>query len=280
MKAEELDAHMRRVGTWVDWDRTVDQFLAGDPKTEVKGIAVSWMPTLANLGKALTDGCNMFMTHEPLYSVRVDETGKVIQGSLLTDAHLRILATMALDQRDAWVVKQRWLDETSMVVYRCHDFWDDFPEIGIHGAWAKWLGFLGKPVAARKFYEVHEVGDTSVGDLAKRILERVKPLGQEAVLVVGDLGKKASRLALGTGAITQYRVMHSTGADVLLVTDDGTRLWESGQWSLDTEIPLIIVNHSTSEEPGMRTLALYLQQVFPDVHVKEIPVGCIYTTVK
>jgi hypothetical protein len=84
---------------------------------------------------------------------------------------------------------------------------------------------------------------------------------------------------LGTGAITGYREMFNLGADVLLLTDDGTRLWESGQWSQDTGIPLLLVNHSTAEEPGMRTLAQYIQQRFPEVPVEQIPVGCLYTTV-
>jgi len=109
-------------------------------------------------------------------------------------------------------------------------------------------------------------------------LEKVKPLGQDAVHIVGDLEKKVSRIALGTGAITSYRQMYDMDADVLLLTDDGTRLWESGQWALDMGIPLIIVNHSTSEEPGMMTLTKHIQQAFPKITVKHIPVGCIYHT--
>lgn len=46
MQAIELVAHMRQMGTWVDWDQTVDTFKAGDPQTEVRGIAVSWMSSL------------------------------------------------------------------------------------------------------------------------------------------------------------------------------------------------------------------------------------------
>ncbi|TLM99476.1 hypothetical protein FDZ71_15790, partial [bacterium] len=163
------------------------------------------------------------------------------------------------------------------VVYRCHDFWDDFPKIGIHGAWADWLGLSDKPVATRRYYEVHETGDTTLGALAERILQRVKPLGQDVVHVVGDRKRIVSRIAIGTGAITDYREMYGMGAYVLLLTDDGIRLWEAGQWSLDSGIPIIVVNHSTAEEPGMRTLAMFIRKGFPEVPVIEIPVGCIYT---
>jgi len=280
MKAKELHEHFKRVGTWVDWEHTVDRFLAGDPNIEVEGIAVSWMPTFPNLEKALNAGCNLFVTHEPLYAIAVNGQGRVIGGTPFIDPHLQGIKKQVIDKNDVWVKKQKWLEETGMTVYRCHDFWDDFPEIGIHGAWADWLGLSGEPVEARKFYEVHEFEEMTVGDLAKRILKRVKPLGQEAVHVVGDLRKRVSRIAIGTGAITNYREMYKMRADVLLLTDDGTRLWESGQWAIDSGIPLIIVNHSTSEEPGMIALSRYIQKIFPDVLVMHVPTGCIYRTIK
>jgi len=222
----------------VNWERTVDQFLAGDPNSEVKGIAVSWMPTFPNLKRALEAGCNLFVTHEPLYAVSIDDQGKVIGGTPFIDPHLSRIREKILDKDDVWVEKQRWLEETGMTVYRCHDFWDDFPEIGIHGAWADRLGLSGEPSEARRFYEVHEFDEMTVEELAREILKRVSPLGQEAVHVIGDLKKKVSRIAIGTGAITDYREMHSMHADVLLLTDDGTRLWESGQWAIDSDTPL------------------------------------------
>jgi hypothetical protein len=73
--------------------------------------------------------------------------------------------------------------------------------------------------------------------------------------------------------------MREMGADVLLLTDDGTRLWESGQWSLDSGIPLLLVNHSTAEEPGMKTLADYIAKQFSGVPVCHIPVGCMYRAI-
>jgi len=264
----------------VDWEHTVDRFLAGDPDSEVKGIAVSWMPTFPNLERALKNGCSLFVTHEPLYAVDVDDQGKVTGGTPFIDPHLERLREESFDKNDVWVKKHRWLKETGMTVYRCHDFWDDFPEVGIHGAWADWLGLSGEPVEAKRFYEVHEFDETTLGDLARRILERVRPLGQEVVHVIGDLEKRVSSIAIGTGAITDYREMHNMHADVLLLTDDGTRLWESGQWAVDSDTPLIIVNHSTSEEPGMITLSRYIQKVFPDVPVTYIPSGCIYKTIR
>ena len=280
MKAIDIHEHMRKVGVWVDWENTVDRFLAGNPSSEVNGIAVSWMPTLPNLERALSAGCNLFVTHEPLYAVKIDDEGNVVGGTPFIDPHLQGLKEKRFGKDDAWVKKQRWLEETGMTVYRCHDFWDDFPEEGIHGAWANWLGFNGKPIKTKRFYEVHKFDEMTFGDLAERILERVRLLGQEAIHVIGDLKKRVSSIAIGTGAITDYREMHEMGADVLLLTDDGTRLWESGQWAVESDTPLIIVNHSTSEEPGIITLARYIERIFRGVPVMHIPTGCIYKTIK
>lgn len=279
MKAKELNELMRKVGTWVNWQDTVDQFLTGDYDLKVEGIAVSWMPTFINLKAALNANCNLFVSHEPLYATKVDSKGKVIGGTPYIDPHLRRLQEVILNKNDVWVQKQRWLDKTGMVVYRCHDFWDEFPQMGVHGAWADWLGFKSKPVAMRRYYQVHDIGKITLIELAQKILDKVKPLGQESVHVIGSLKKHVSRIGIGTGAITDYRAMHILGADVLLLTDDGTCLWESGQWSLDTGIPIIILNHATSEEPGMLTLTHYIQKQFPNVPVKHVPTGCIYKTV-
>jgi putative NIF3 family GTP cyclohydrolase 1 type 2 len=260
MKASELHAHMQKVGTWVDWSRANDKFLAGDPEAEVRGVAVGWMPTIGALSEARRLGANVFVTHEPLY-VSDPDPAKPIRPD------------------HPWVRKKAWLAQTQMIVYRCHDVWDDFPEIGIHGAWARWLGFADKPLTEQKWYEVHRTDETTLEDLARRILKKVKPIGQEVVHMVGWPEAKVSRIALGTGAITNYAVMREMGADVLLLTDDGTRLWESAQWSFETGIPLLLVNHATAEEPGMITLADYIAKQFPGVPVHHIPVGCLYRTV-
>ena len=67
-----------------------------------------------------------------------------------------------LEEDDAWVKKTEWLKSHNLVVMRCHDVWDNFPRSGIHGAWAKWLGFEDPPVSSQKFYEVHKVDNLTL----------------------------------------------------------------------------------------------------------------------
>lgn len=277
MKVKEILGHFKTIGTWVNWDKTVDQILFGDPKMQVNGIAVSWMPTFSNLSKAVDEGCNIFITHEALFAAKIDDTGNIIDCPIVKDLHARWIAgKRKLEKDDIWIKKMEWLEEKNLTVIRCHDFWDSYPDIGVHGAWAKWLGYTKPPIKVDNYYELHEIQETTLEELCKEILEKIRPLGQDSIQVIGDLDKKISRITLGTGAASNYRDMHAFGGEAIILTDDGTLLWESGQWAKDTGIPLIIVNHSLSEEPGMRSLAKYLKEIFPDIPVLQIPVGCIF----
>jgi len=258
MKASAVRKHMIEIGNWVDWDKTCDQFLHGDPEIEVKGIAVCWCCSLPRLQEAEKRGCNLFVAHEPLYSY---------PGPQEENAH------------PAEEARSRFLRESAMTILRCHDTWDVMPEIGIVDSWSRSLGYIGEPAATLKYYNGHDLPPGATAEsVARSTLKRVKDLGQECVLLVGEPERRVSRIAVGTGAITNFRLMATLGADILILTDDGTHLVESGQWSHDTGIPLIVVNHATAEEPGMVNMADYFADQF-DVKVEHIPQGCLYETI-
>ena len=67
MKAQDVMDHFRKLGTWVNWDRTCDQFLHGDPNAEVNGIATTWIPTNDVIRRAADNGLNLIVTHEQCY---------------------------------------------------------------------------------------------------------------------------------------------------------------------------------------------------------------------
>jgi putative NIF3 family GTP cyclohydrolase 1 type 2 len=256
MKAVELHEHMRAIGTWVDWDHTCDGFKFGTPDTEVRGIAVGWQSTLPALKQAHALGCNLFVTHEPTFYTHMDDSTDVFQYE-----HAR--------------QKRNFLEETGMVIYRCHDVWDVMPEIGILDSWSRGLGFAGEPIATKKYYSVYPFEGT-VEDLARQVRDKVSSIGQTAVQVIGELNQLVHRVGVGTGAITEISVMADMGADAVIATDDGISLWAYGCWALDKGLPLIIVNHTTAEEWGVENLAKYIRSQFPSVPVEYIRIGCMY----
>lgn len=83
-----------------------------------------------------------------------------------------------LYEDDVWIKKREWLEQHRIVVMRCHDVWDEFREIGIHGAWAKRLGFTGRPLQTVTYYEVHDVSNRTLGEVATQLSQHCEFLGQ------------------------------------------------------------------------------------------------------
>ena len=244
MKVKDVLYHFQSVGTWVDWRKTCDEVLHGDPEAEVAGIATAWTATNAAIGHAADYRANLFITHEPAFCDH-------FQGTPSGD---RVAAE-----------KRALLDRFGIVLLRCHDTWDRMPDVGIPDAWAEWLGLCSEPRPVESFYRICLTDGRTVGEVARHVFERVRPLGEQSVRVLGDLDAPTTRMAVGTGAITHLPSMLALGADVLLATDDGMNMWDGGLWALDLGIPVLIVNHATAEKPGMMAMARYLQERYPDI---------------
>jgi hypothetical protein len=129
------------------------------------------------------------------------------------------------------------------------------------------------------FYKICLLNNITVEETARLILDKVRNLGQDTVLIFGDRTRKVQRMAVGTGAITYLPRMYELNPDVLLATDDGMNFWTGGLWAADLDIPLLIVNHATAEKPGMQALARYLRKIFPDVPAEYVDVKYPYTSV-
>jgi putative NIF3 family GTP cyclohydrolase 1 type 2 len=261
VKARDVETHLRSLdGGWVDWEDTTDGFVAGEPDTEVSGIAVVWMGTSAALTESLQVGCNLCIVHEPLYN-----GGQREEETMLRFAGVR--------------EKRAWIEESGLVVLRCHDLWDQMPRIGVPDSWARTLG-LEHPVMAEGFVRVFEIPGETAGSVARHVAEAVRALGQEAVELVGDPEAPVRRPALGTGAITPFiQFVERYGADLAICTDDGFTYWREGGVAVDLGIPVVVVNHAVSELPGMESLASYLQERFPTTRVRYIHQRCMYALV-
>jgi hypothetical protein len=109
MKAIEILNHFKINGSWVNWEKSVDQILFGDQHMEVKGITVSWMPTLSNLKEALKNEFNIFIAHEPLFAAKIDEKGNIIDSPIIKDPHARwVIGKRTITPNDIWLKKMEW----------------------------------------------------------------------------------------------------------------------------------------------------------------------------
>lgn len=261
MKAIELQAHLRSLDRgWVDPEKTVDTFKAGDPETEVRGIAVGWMSYRWALEKAIELGCNIFITHEPTYFNHHDND----------TVFFRCSGTAS---------KRRFVEESGLVILRCHDLWDQLPGLGIPDSWADLLGFA-QPITGEGYFRVYDVAGQTAQKIAQQVAQRTKVFGQAAVQLIGPANKPVNRLALGTGAITPFiKFIDQYQADLAICSDDGLVYWRDAAIAIDLGIPLIVVNHAVTEEAGIINLASYLQTQFTQIPVHHIPQRCLYTLI-
>jgi len=260
--------HFHSVAPWLDPETTVDRIIIGDPEVEVSRVLVTWMSTFAACRAAVDRGCQLIVTHEPTFWSHRDE---LKHSGAVTDPAWR----------GVFAGKRKYIEEHGLTILRCHDVWDFMPEIGIPFAWARFLGLGEAPAAMNENRALHryDIAPVTVDDFARRVAAKTAELGEPAVQVVGDGARLVSRIGIGTGCYCNPIEFQQLGCDLSIVCDDGNWYWENLQCAADNDHPLLRVNHGTSEEPGMRSLAEYLTRTFPDLSVEFHPHGSCFRLV-
>lgn len=246
MKISDVIEVLESQGEWVDRGRTKDQVLFGDTSAELGAVGVCWTATLDILERAAADGVNLVVSHENPFYLESTSTPLLV--------------------REARQRKRELCERHGIAVYRCHDLWDLYPELGVLDAWATALG-MGEVAERAGFIRLLRNVGLTAREVAQRVARTASDCGEGGATLVGDPMARVSTLAVGTGAITDAVRMRELGADACVVTDDGVRNWVEVQWTSDEGIPLIVVNHRTSEMAGMRGLRDYLASQLPDVRV-------------
>lgn len=260
MQCQAIHEHFVRVGPFIDWSRPTDSFKFGDPVCEVRTVATVWNPTFDALRLAHARGAQLVVAHESIF----------VKGGPGSEADAALPS-----ERE----KLDWLRASGLVVYRCHDLWDRFPEIGIRASWQKGLELGGRVIADEFPLLVTEIEPRPLRALAQHVLARIRPLGQSAVAVTGELDAPVTRVATGTGVSPNPMAMWDLGADVGVMTDDYFLYVREGAHAAERGFPTLAVNHGVAEEWGIRNLSVYLEKQFPDLNVFHISQACAYVFV-
>ena len=255
MRVADIREHFVSQCGWVDPDHTVDRVIIGDPELDADRCLVVWIPTMAALRQAVARGMRFVVCHEPTFWNHWDKADG--------------------DDVDL-AAKKRFIEERGLTILRLHDSWDRWPEIGIPWAWARQLGFAAAPVAVgnRGYQHRYDIAPIPFADFADRIGSRCAAIGEPQVQMAGAPAQLVSRIGVGTGCACQITVFREMGCDCSIVCDDGSCYWSVIQQAIDCDHPVIRVNHATSEEPGMVTLAAYLNRQFPGLTAEHLPQGC------
>jgi putative NIF3 family GTP cyclohydrolase 1 type 2 len=252
MTANEVVERIRK-NLGIPWNESTyrDTFKAGDPNTEVKGIATTFMATLDLLQRAHADGMNFVITHEPTFWNDRDT---------VTDFGADKLYRFKVD----------FVHRNGMVIWRYHDHihmkQPDLIWVGL----ARALGWQAREGARDQF----SFPPTTLATLAAGVQHR---MGIRALRVVGDPNARVSSAAAGMG----YNIPRvRDDVDVVL----GGEQPETGGAFDDTEYILdaaffgrnkgqIILGHAISEEPGMEDCANWLRTFITEVPIRFIRAG-------
>ena len=260
MKAQEVVDYLNHQGTWVDFDKTRDIFLLGDPNQEITKIGVSWVATLPAIEEAIKLGVNFIISHENYFYEESTSPRKAI-----------------LDARKE---KMDLLMKHQICVFRCHDVWDRMPVFGVADRWSKAIDLPFEARPAASFYSYAHFEPTTVEEIAHKVADGLQPYGQDSVTLLGDPQQIVRSVAIGTGAITDIFTMLKADAECLVTSDDGINNWIASQYCVDYHIPMIIVHHSISELPGIHGLFDFLSQNLIGQEIHYLEEGYRYRSIR
>ena len=271
MTAAELNRGLRSLQ--VVPEPSVDRIVAGRGETEVRGVGVVWMPSWAALREARARGLNTIVAHEPTFYAHLDFDGFE---EALADLPPRARAAVTRTRDE----KRAWIEAQAMVVIRCHDVLDLMPG-GVVDSLADALGFAAADCRLAEPY--HRVMAWSqpmrADEVAQRLASRFAALGAPGVGFCGDPAREVRTLGIGTGyACDPWRFVE-LGADMAVTINDRVKTWTELSWANDAGYPLVVIDHGTSEEWGVRALAKVIAARWPELPVQSLPQGLSYTWV-
>jgi putative NIF3 family GTP cyclohydrolase 1 type 2 len=250
--------------------KTVDRIIIGDPEIEVKKIGTCWMPYWETCKKAVESGVNVLVTHEPTFYTHWDLDEKEAD-YFSSPEYTKQLYIQQVEK------KKRWIHDNGLVIIRNHDTMDALKDVGIPFAFGNFLGFNNSEIiASRTYYNVYKISKQPASIFARKIARKLSKIGQPGVAFYGDPDYPVASVGVGTGCICDPMEFADLKPDIFISIDDVVRTWTQTTYASDTGQPLIIINHGTSEEMGMRMLNQLIKQKFPNIETIHFNQGCSY----
>lgn len=271
--AEELNRFLRDI--IIVNEPSVDRIIIGDPKTRIKKVGTVWMPYLETLKQAVDHGINVLIVHEPTFYDHWDLDN--LKSPDLPSEKRKIIEAIDEPYIEAIERKKKWIEENELVIIRSHDVMDLVKDFGMPFALGQKLGFKNEDIIRSKdYFNVYQVEEQLAINIARRIASYLADFNQPGVAFYGDPERKISSVGLGTGCICDPRDYADLHPDLCIAIDDTIRTWVQTTYAEDTGNPLVIINHGTSEENGMRLLNEFLKRNLPYLEFVHLNQGCGY----
>ncbi len=268
MKAKELNAYLRSLVEVTE--PSVDKIIVGDPETVISKIGTAWMPYWKTLRKARDRGVNTLVVHEPTFYTHLDLDEKKWSYHNAPSPGKEMYLNQVAE-------KKKWIEDNGMVVIRCHDVLDKIEGYGIPFAFGRGLGFQDSDIVRSKmYYNVYNIEPKPAIEVARWIASKLKGVGQPGVAFYGDENYLVKTVGLGTGCICDPLNHRDMDMDLAISIDDSIQTWRETTFSEDTGKPLVVVNHGTTEEFGMKELSDQLNKSFTKYEIIHFSQGCGY----
>lgn len=264
--AQAIGAQIReRLGG--EWPETgLDGFKAGNPESEVRGIATTSMATMEVLRQAVKAGVNLIVTHEPTFFG--------IRDGVAPPAGFRGPLGVAADD-PVYKAKKEYIEKHNLVVFRLHDHWQKRKENDLAAGLAEALGWSARRVP----------GDVAMYDISAVTLEDAVAMMKKKLTLrgglraVGNPKQKIQRVMLHPGLMNVATMWKYFDKVDLLVAGE-VREWECTFYAADMKTAgekhsLVTLGRVASEDPGMRACAAWLK-TFVKVPVQWIGSGDPY----
>jgi len=235
--------------------QTVDTVKQGDTGRLLKGITTTFLATCEVIRRSAAIGHNLIISHEPIFYNHLDETDW-------------------LQDDPVYAGKKKLIEDTGVVVWRCHDVVHAMRPDPIQVGMRNKLGW--EKYADPALPNLYHVPKTTLSGLAD---EMKKTFGIRALRSVGDPDMPCEKVAFSIGAPGgryQIRLLKQTDADALVCGE--IHEWETSEYIRDARQQgkskgLLLIGHANSEEAGMETFSGMMAGVLPGIPLVHIPAG-------
>ena len=266
--AADLQAYLRTLKEVPE--PSTDRIIVGDPATVIKKVGTCWMPYWDVCKKAYDQGVNVIVVHEPTFFTHMD-----LQES--KGDYYEAVAPVKERYIKARDEKKKWILDHGMVIIRCHDVIDKLKDIGMPYALGQAIGLKNEQIIrSKEYYNVYQVAPMKARAAAAMIAKGLKEGGQPGVAFYGDPEREIRTIGVGCGYICDPLLYGDLEPDLYICINDTIRTWIQGEYSHDTGQPMVVIDHGTSEEYGMRLLNKFLGGSLKGMEFIHFKTGCSY----
>jgi putative NIF3 family GTP cyclohydrolase 1 type 2 len=241
------------------WRETaIDVLLCGESALELRGVAVTMMATQESVAQAKSLGCNLVITHEPVFYNHQGQTA-FLEGDAVYKA------------------KREYLEAQGMAVFHLHDNLHSPKTDPISRGVARALGWEDKRLDDS--YCRFSLPGVKLGRITRLINAKLRPA---APRYIGDprMAYENVFTSWGFSMLENLLGLLAERESCVLVTGE-THEWELVEYMRDAQAlgfrkALVVVGHVCSEEAGVEAFYAELAVLFPELKVRFVRTGDLF----